>query len=140
MDREPFRFCPELFSLRTSVIDKLAASGFEWLSHFMSVDLLHDQYGVEVCGILRYEDADEIQELICEIFPTWKTGCLCFKQYGAEPGYKVKIFRDGMGFDAQARKQMSSQPEPQEKRVADGQQDGKDSHPHQRLDGPEFLL
>src|SRR5689334_7437161 len=43
---DAFRFCPELFEYRTAVIERLAAEGFEWLSHYSSVDCLHDVYGL----------------------------------------------------------------------------------------------
>jgi hypothetical protein len=139
MDSDSFRFCPELFALRTAVMDQLAASGFQWLSHFMSVDLLHDQYGVEVCGIGDEDDAIAIEDLLCEMFPTWKIGCLCCKKDGAEPGFKAKIFRDGLGFDQQSRFP-SEKPKPREQGKADRQVGAPEPPSHKPTGGPDFLL
>ncbi|MGD9636674.1 MAG: hypothetical protein AB7G28_24950 [Pirellulales bacterium] len=69
-------------------------AGFEWLSHFSSVDPVHDLYGIEVCGILEENDAITIRELPCRMFPEWRSGCLCYKDYGREPGFKARVFRD----------------------------------------------
>jgi hypothetical protein len=89
-----YRFCPELFEVRADVLASLDNAGYKWSSHFSSVDLLHDLYGVEVCGILERTDAVAIQQLLRAKFPTWRTGCLCYKDYGREPGFKARIFRD----------------------------------------------
>ena len=69
-----FRFVPELFEFRTDVIEKLSESGFDWLTHFSSVDPLHDVYGIEVCGIPDQEDAISIREILMDLFPSWKPG------------------------------------------------------------------
>lgn len=66
-----FRFAPELFETRNSVMQELSNAGFEWLSHYSAIDPLHDVYGIEVCGISAYEDAVQIRELLMRMFPTW---------------------------------------------------------------------
>jgi hypothetical protein len=91
---DAFRFCPELFEVRTDVQAALNDAGFQWLSHYSSVDPIHDLYGIEVCGIHEQDDAVAIQELLVAMFPTWWPGCLCYKDYGREPGFKAKVFRD----------------------------------------------
>ena len=91
---DAFRFCPELFELRTEVLAKLEDAGFQWLSHYSSVDLLHDVFGIEVCGIFEEDDAAAILSLLRKMFPTWRVGCLCYKDYGREPGFKASVFRD----------------------------------------------
>lgn len=91
---DAFRFCPELFEVRTEVLEALGGAGFQWLSHYSSVDPLHDVFGIEVCGILEEDDALAIRTLLHEMFPAWRVGCLCFKDYGREPGYKTSVFRD----------------------------------------------
>jgi len=48
--------------------------GFNWLSHYSSVDPIHDVYGIEVCGILQRDDAVEIQKLLMVMFPAWMPG------------------------------------------------------------------
>ena len=71
---DAFRFSPELFEHRGRVIEQLESVGFSWLSHYSSVDCLHDVYGLEVCGIRERTDAESIQEILIEMFPSWKPG------------------------------------------------------------------
>ena len=71
---DTFRFAPELFEYRNNVIAALAEAGFDWLSHYSSVDPLHDVYGIEVCGIHKREDAIQILRLLIGMFPSWKPG------------------------------------------------------------------
>jgi hypothetical protein len=71
---DAFRFAPELFEYRNDVIAALRDAGFDWLSHYSSVDPMHDVYGIEVCGIREQEDAHQIQNLLVEMFPSWKPG------------------------------------------------------------------
>ena len=68
---EPFRFAPELFEVRTDVMERLSEEGFDWLSHYSSVDPIHDEYGIEVCGIHEQEDASSILRLLMRMFPSW---------------------------------------------------------------------
>ena len=71
---DAFRFAPELFEVRTNVMERLTDEGFNWLSHYSSVDLIHDLYGIEVCGILQRDDAVAIQRLLISMFPAWMPG------------------------------------------------------------------
>jgi len=71
---DSFRFSPELFEHRARVMEVLDAQGFAWLSHYSSVDCLHDVYGIEVCGIHDYDDAKSILDILLRIYPDWKPG------------------------------------------------------------------
>jgi len=71
---DAFRFAPELFEVRTNVMERLTEEGFNWLTHYSSVDPIHDNYGIEVCGILQREDAVSIQQLLISMFPAWTPG------------------------------------------------------------------
>ena len=71
---DAFRFSPELFKFRELVMEKLEAAEFFWLSHYSSVDCMHDVYGIEVCGIKEEEDARSIQKILIATFPTWRPG------------------------------------------------------------------
>lgn len=66
-----FRFAPELFEVRTAVMERLSEEGFDWLSHYSAVDPIHDEYGIEVCGIHTEEDAVSILKLLQRMFPAW---------------------------------------------------------------------
>jgi hypothetical protein len=91
---DAFRFSPELFQLRAEVMEALEQSDFQWLSHYSSVDCLQDLYGIEVCGIHEQQDAIAIQKILVKMFPNWRVGCLCHKDYGREPGWKARVYRD----------------------------------------------
>jgi hypothetical protein len=69
---DAFRFSPELFEYRTDIISKLQEHGFDWLTHYGSVDPLHDVFGMEVCGIRETEDAVAILKLLTEMYPSWR--------------------------------------------------------------------
>ena len=94
MVMDAFRFSPELFQLRAEVMEKLEQSGFQWMTHYSSVDCMHDLYGIEVCGIHEKENAVTIRGILAEMFPHWIIGRLCFKDYGREPGWKALVYRD----------------------------------------------
>jgi len=91
---DAFRPSPELFELRSDVIATLDREGFQWLSHYSSVDCLHDVYGIEVCGIRAEEDAVAIRKVLMTMFPGWAAGQIYYKDYGREPGWKAEIHRD----------------------------------------------
>jgi hypothetical protein len=92
---EPFAFHPELFELRNDVLEMLADHGFAWLSDFGSVDLLHDVYGLEVCGIRDESDARTIEALLRKRFASWVHSRRYYKDGRTrEPGWKVIISRD----------------------------------------------
>ncbi|HUA64419.1 MAG TPA: hypothetical protein VME24_01130 [Alphaproteobacteria bacterium] len=91
---DPFRFSPELFEIRADVMEALEEAGYLWLSHYSSVDCLQDLYGIEVCGIHDKEDAVAIDGILTRMFPNWNVGCLCHKDYGLEPGWKARVYRD----------------------------------------------
>ena len=90
-----FRFAPELFECRSEVQALLAEADILWLSHYSSVDPLHDLYGVEVCGIKEEETAERILRLLQRRFPQWGFSRCCYKDWGTrDVGWKVDIHRD----------------------------------------------
>ena len=92
---EPFAFHAELFEFRTDVLELLAEHGFVWLSDFGSIDLAHDIYGIEVCGVREESDAHAIEELLRQKFPSWRHWRMYYKDASTrEPGWKVIISRD----------------------------------------------
>ncbi len=88
-----FRFEPELFGYRDQALSELSKVGYEWLAHFTAIDLLHDIYGLEVCGITKESDAFEIQSILFDTFSNWKHGRIDYKD-GEHHGWKVIIHRD----------------------------------------------
>jgi hypothetical protein len=94
---------PELYGHRAAILDKLATLGFlpdlglrttPIPKRFSAVDVIARAYGIEVCGIHWLEDALDIQSLLQEWYPTWRT-YLNFKNHNdGERGWKVVVFRD----------------------------------------------
>ncbi len=89
-----FRFEPELFVYRPDVVNALGEAGFEWLVDFTAVDVLHDLFGLEVCGIAKEADAQRIEKLLRQMFPAWKFWYHVYYDGEREPGWKVVIHRD----------------------------------------------
>ena len=91
---DTFRFSPELFEHRNEVMEALEQAGFHWMSHYSSVDCLHDLYGIEVCGIHQKPDAVTIRNILAKLFPDWISCRLMQKDGGREPGWIARIHRD----------------------------------------------
>lgn len=91
---DAFRFAPELFEVRSEVMAALSEQGIDWLSHYSSVDPVHDDFGIEVCGIPDEEGAAQILAIVRAMYPHWRRRSLEFKDSGRESGWKVKVVRD----------------------------------------------
>jgi len=91
---DAFRFSPELFEYRTEVMAVLQERGFDWLSHYSAVDLLHDVYGLEVCGIHDESDAAEILKILKEMYPGWKPRPVWYSDLSRDTGWRAQIQRD----------------------------------------------
>jgi hypothetical protein len=89
-----FRFCPELLDCRNAALEALSDAGFEQFSHFSGVDLRHDLYGIEVCGIREEKDARGILDVLARIFPEWAERKFYLKDQGIEPGWMSVVHRD----------------------------------------------
>lgn len=89
-----FRFCPELFEHRASVIEALDAGGITWMTHFASVDLRHDDYGIEVCGIKSKEDASRVRRVLQQSFPAWSMGAIHFNDHDQAWWVEVRCCAD----------------------------------------------
>jgi hypothetical protein len=93
-----FRFEPDLFEHRSAALCALSEAGYDWLAHFRAVDLRHDVYGLEVCGIAERDDARRIERLLRREFPTWRFSRLTLKDWGdRDLGWRVLIHRDRDG-------------------------------------------
>lgn len=93
-----FAFHPELFEYRTLAMEKLSEHDLEWFSHYSSVDLIHEEFGLEVCGIRQHGDALTIQRLLRKLLPGWRHSWICEKTEGdRDLGWQVVICRDEQG-------------------------------------------
>lgn len=84
-------FRPELFECRSRASELLTEAGLEWFSDYGSIDLLHEEYGLEVGGIQQEAKVDPIVEVMRKGFPHWHYYGLCRKDCGREPGWKFAI-------------------------------------------------
>ena len=91
LDGESFVFHPELFELRSRASVILDEAGFAWFSHYSSIDLLHSEYGLEVCGIHDESSVDPIATAMQAHFPQWHYHGICHRFCGREPGWKFSI-------------------------------------------------
>ena len=90
-DEAGLEFRPELFECRSRAIEVLEAAGIVWLSDYSSVDLLHEEYGLEVCGIAQESSVDRVAEAMRTGFPHWHYRGLCHKEGGRDPGWRFGI-------------------------------------------------
>ena len=90
-DQSGFEFRPELFECRSRASELLADAGLEWSTDYGAIDLLHEEYGLEVCGIQQEAKVDAIVEIMQKGFPHWHYCGLCRKDCGREPGWRFAI-------------------------------------------------
>jgi hypothetical protein len=92
---QQFEFHPELFEKRALAIEALSKAGFEWFSDYSAVDLRHDGYGIEVCGIEDKTKALQILSVLQIIFPDWNYDHMQEQERGLpDAGWWVSIQRD----------------------------------------------
>ncbi|HWB58080.1 MAG TPA: hypothetical protein VG733_01245 [Chthoniobacteraceae bacterium] len=89
-----FAFHPELFEHRALAIETLAQNDYNWLEHFSSVCLIHDLFGLEVCGIVDETDAPVILAILQELFPDWPYSRVYYHEYERDRGWKVMVFKN----------------------------------------------
>ena len=99
MDVDSFRFSPELFELRSEAFEALAAADIDYMVDFQGIDVLHDNFGLEVFGIPNEETATKILPVIINTLIGWqkirgeskqKVFRRCFDCYS---GWKAEVFR-----------------------------------------------
>jgi len=90
-DAESFVFHPELFELRSRASEILDETGFAWFKHYDSIDLLHQEYGLEICGIHEESIVAPIATAMKSRFPQWHYSSICQNEQGLEAGWKFSI-------------------------------------------------
>ena len=88
-----FAFHPELFEHRTLALEALDRHGYCWLEDFSAVDLLHEEFGLEVCGLAEEADAEIVLLVLQETFPNWSHADLRYSDRSRELGWKVVIYK-----------------------------------------------
>ncbi len=94
-----FEFHPELFECRNRASDVLAEAGLVWLSDYGSIDIVHEEYGLEVSGIRQESSINRIAQALQAGFPHWHYFDLCHYEGGREPGwtFTIHMFPQGCG-------------------------------------------
>lgn len=90
-ETEDFEFYPELFEHRGRASELLEAAGYTWFSDYSSIDLLHEEYGLEICGVQNEQDVKPIAEALQRGFPHWHHHKICLHDCGRDPGWAVSI-------------------------------------------------
>jgi hypothetical protein len=91
-DAQGFQFHPELFECKGRASEILDRAGFAWLSDYSSIDLLHDEFGLEVCGIHEERNVEPIAQAMRSGFPHWHYSHICYNECGREPGWKFALY------------------------------------------------
>ena len=85
------QFHPELFEQRAEAMQVLSTKGFAWMSDYNSIDLEHDEYGLEVCGIRERATALAIRDVMRNLFPSWRNVRVFPHDGFIDPGWRVQI-------------------------------------------------
>jgi len=92
---QEFRFCSELFEYRSTAIETMSKHGLDLFTNFGTIDVLHDVFGLEVCGIPEESDALKILSVLRTTFPNWRHFDMFEKDSGIlDLGWQVSIHRD----------------------------------------------
>jgi hypothetical protein len=90
-DEKGLQFHPELFECKGKASEILDSAGFVWLSDYSSIDLLQEEFGLEVCGIHKESNVEPIAQAMQAGFPHWHYNRVCYKDYGRELGWKFAL-------------------------------------------------
>jgi hypothetical protein len=88
---ENFEFYPELFEHRGRAAELLDEAGYTWFQDYSSIDPLHGEYGLEICGIQSERDVCVIAAALQRGFPHWHHQNVCLHEPGREPGWTVAL-------------------------------------------------
>jgi hypothetical protein len=86
-----FALYPDLFEARVAAMEALEAAGYLWLHDFASIDIMHDERIVEVCGIRERATAKGIFRALQKAFPRWGCRQVWLKDYGIEQGWIIEF-------------------------------------------------
>ncbi|EEF63271.1 hypothetical protein [Pedosphaera parvula] len=90
-ETKAFEFYPELFECRSQASAILEEIGFNWFSDYGSIDILHHEYGLEICGIHEEESIEPILLALQQGFPQWHHFGAYLHDYGREQGWALSI-------------------------------------------------
>lgn len=86
-----FVFYPELFESRNRLMEELLAADYRWLSSYSSVDIDHERFMLEVCGIQDRADATAMRSVASRAFnSSWFQ--VWYKDFGIEQGWILEVY------------------------------------------------
>jgi hypothetical protein len=86
-----FAFREELFDFKRRAQEALETNGILLHQSYQSIDLNHQEFGLEVCAIVDENTAIRISRILSHTFPEWDYVIRFMKDVGPEAGWKVKI-------------------------------------------------
>jgi hypothetical protein len=84
-------FHPELLECHRKAAELLEAAGLCYFADYSSIDILDDEYGLEVCGIRDESNMKVIARVLGLAFPHWHFGHSYHEDSGGEPGWSFAI-------------------------------------------------
>jgi hypothetical protein len=71
----------------------LEREGYRFLESYTAIDLIHEEYGLEVCGVREYDDAQRIIDILCCTFNNWVWRSCYYDDYSLDIGWKIVVSR-----------------------------------------------
>jgi len=90
-EERDFEFYPELFEHRARASELLEEAGYTWFSDYSSIDLLNEEYGLEICGIQHERNIRPMAEALQRGFPHWHHQRVCLHDQGREEGWTLSL-------------------------------------------------
>ncbi|MDB6054085.1 MAG: hypothetical protein JWN25_1608 [Verrucomicrobiales bacterium] len=91
VEEEGLQFHPEFFECKARASEILDTAGFAWFSDYSCIDILHEEFGLEICGLREESSIEPITQAMSTAFPHWHHSCIAHKEWGCEPGWKIAI-------------------------------------------------
>jgi hypothetical protein len=88
---QELEFHPELFEHRGRASELLEEAGYTWFSDYNSIDLVHEEFGLEIGGIPNERDVKPILAALKRGFPHWHHTRVYNHEHGREPGWTLVI-------------------------------------------------
>jgi hypothetical protein len=86
-----FEFYPELMEYRTVAAELLEEAGYTWFQDFSSIEVVHEDYGLEISGIRNELNVRRVLRALQQGFPHWHHHKISQHDYGREQGWMVSI-------------------------------------------------
>lgn len=96
-----FRFHPELFLIRSRVAAALEAAGYAWFSDYGGIDLVHEEFGLEVRQIHDERTCTRMRAILRPILTEMPLSDHSLDDINIDPGWCVRFARkwDDAGLD-----------------------------------------